>query len=91
MQISLISDTTHKPIVTVGYVSFFNAWACLQESIAAHYEIPEVDADDAIKVSEDDDGIERVTVDGKPVGYIVTVIDGHTFGVPDAPALLAAE
>lgn len=91
MQISLVSDTTHKPIVTVGYVTCFTAWAALKERIAAEHGIPAVEIEDAIRFAEDDDGIERVTVDGKPVGYIVSVIDGHTFGVPAAPALLAAE
>jgi hypothetical protein len=77
MNITLFSDTG-KRLASIGGVSCFNAWECLQASVAARFEVPV----DAVSMLEDEDGIEVVTVDGKRVGYVVTEINGHIFGAP---------
>jgi hypothetical protein len=89
MRIALHSDTGQR-LVSIGGVDSYNAWRTLKARIAAEYSIPKVEMDEAIRIDEDDDGIERVTVDGKPVGYVVTTIGGVTLGEP-APVALAAE
>lgn len=86
MNISLHHETTSAPLYTVRSVSYLDAWRCLQASIASDLR---VDIDD-VETSEDDDGIEWVSVSGKRLGYIATEIGGVKFGEP-AAALAAAE
>jgi hypothetical protein len=81
MQIALHSDTGRR-LLCVSGVDCFNAWKSLIERIASEYGIPEVEMDEAIRIEEDADGIERLTVDGKPVGYVATEISGVPFGHP---------
>jgi hypothetical protein len=83
MQISLHSPTG-KRLLCVGGVSYFNAWRCLKERIAAEHRIHEADMDEAIRIEEGDDGLERATVDGTFMGYVITTIGGIEFGKPDA-------
>lgn len=83
MNIALHDDATGRRIYSVGCVSVFHAWAALKERIAAELGIHPLDAEEAIQIKEDDDGIERVTIDGKPAGHVRTVIMGLEFGAPD--------
>jgi hypothetical protein len=89
MQIALHSDTTGKRLTCVQGVSYFNAWACLQASIAENHG---VDVDD-VRIEEDDDGVEVVTLDGIRLGHVRTVIGGIEQGAPanrnDDPAQAA--
>jgi hypothetical protein len=78
MNIALFSDTTGKRLTSVSGVSYFNAWACLQSAIAAQHDVPV----DAVCITEDDDGVEVVSLEGVRLGHVVTTIDGHTFGAP---------
>jgi hypothetical protein len=78
MQIALHSDTTGKRLTSVSGVSCFNAWQCLQAAIAADHDVPV----DAVCITEDDDGVEVVSLDGIRLGFVVTEISGHTFGNP---------
>jgi hypothetical protein len=79
-----LHDDTGKRLLHVGCVDIHTgaAWRVLKERIAAEHGIPEAEIEDAIRIEEDEDGVEVCTVDGVRVGFVATLIDGHEFGRP---------
>lgn len=56
-------------ILRIGGLSYLDgAWLPVQGALAAQYDVPM----DAVDTSEDDDGTEWVTVDGRTIGYMTT-------------------
>lgn len=80
-----VHDTTGKRLHCVGCVHIHDgsAWRSLKEQIAAQYGIPEVEIEEAIRIEEDEDGIEWCAVDGRTIGYVVTESGGHREGEPE--------
>ena len=78
-------DLEHRLIADVTS-TVWQVWSALTDILAARFETYA----GLIHADEGDDGVEYLDINGKRVGYVLSVLNGREVGERPAPAMLEA-